>query len=222
MVVDQLNALVPETSKEASTFIVFARKRFLLNCGSIYVNGIVGGIFMEYLLHDDEDCWNDGYINVFLIITVLHFICGVREHLSQNASLVFETDGKISRIEKVIQQNIFYLQQVFRLIEFIPILMLGYYVFDFHGWGGRQWTFEIPEADGTNSEDCTVCYCSRSDVHNAELCFYLHIVYAVATFIMWLSMWWAHKDLKKEDLLKLIEKRREAVATSQKSIVRQG
>ena len=199
-----------EPSKLVS-FLGFAKKRFLLKSSSVYVDGIIGGVFLNHLLHDDNDCQEEDYTHLFFLIGILHFLCGLSERLSEYASFVFGMDGSVSKTEEVINRVIFALRQFLRLVQFIPIPALGYYVLLFNGYLGEEWTF-----DKSKMSD-SVSFCSRAKVHNAEMCFFLHIILAAATVLMWFTMWLADRDDEKQEKLEDLRWKK-ATKESKKSI----
>ena len=100
------------------SFLVYAWGRYRTRTGSIFIDGLVGGMFLSFLMDSEENCADRGFTQVYFYIGLLHFICGIAENLGQYAEEASAEDGVISPMEKWLIWATVAAVQVLRVLGF--------------------------------------------------------------------------------------------------------
>jgi len=181
-------------------FLNFSCHRYLDVRTSIFIDGLVGGMFLSFLLDTDEKCQDTSFTGTFFTISLLHFLSKIVNNLAEYSHQASQMDGKETLMERRISLICILVQHLVKVTEFPLVLWLCYYVIQFH-FG--SWTFVkkdvIPE--DAKPSNCQVCYCDRNYVHLATLVFFIQIIFGAVTFLLWFIMWFvdSEDDAKEEE-----------------------
>ena len=58
------------------TFFSYTMGRYQRRTGSLFLDGLVGGMFLSFLMDTGETCMDRSFTQVYFIIGIFHFICG--------------------------------------------------------------------------------------------------------------------------------------------------
>jgi len=119
-------------------FLDYSCHRYLDVRTSIFIDGLVGGMFLSFLLDTDEKCQDTSFTGTFFIISLLHFLSKIVNNLAEYSHQASQMDGKETLMEGRISLICILVQHLVKVTEFPLVLWLGYYVFQFQ-FG--SWTF---------------------------------------------------------------------------------
>jgi len=153
-------------------------------------------MFLTFLMSTDEACMDKNFTQMYFIIGILHFICGIVENLSLYAEEASAEDGVISTMEKWLIWLTTMISQVLRIAEMPMVGVLGYYILKFAILESDKWTHDAEKVkpDGAMSNNCTVCYCDANYVHLAEITFGFQVFLTVILVILWFTMWYVDSE----------------------------
>ena len=119
-------------------FLNYSCHRYLDVRTSIFIDGLVGGMFLSFLLDTDEKCQDTSFTGTFFTISLLHFLSKIVNNLAEYSHQASQMDGKETLMEQRISLICILVQHLVKVTEFPLVLWLGYYVIQFH-FG--SWTF---------------------------------------------------------------------------------
>jgi len=149
--------------------------------GSIYLDGLVGGMFLAFLLDTSETCDNKAFINVFFYIGMTHYaslVIGDQMDYSRRAAA---HDDKETKMEKVIQSAFPVLLHIIRLVQYPLLCALMYYVLVLNVWERELWS-HIKGEEGKN-------YCEANYVHIAAVTVSFQLLYGLFIVLSWTVLW---------------------------------
>ena len=116
-------------------------------------------MFLTFLMSTDEACMDKSFTQMYFIIGILHFICGIVENLSLYAEEASAEDGVISTMEKWLIWLTSMISQVLRIAEMPMVGVLGYYSLKFTILEKDKWTHDDekvkPDGAMSNNEPST-------------------------------------------------------------------
>ena len=153
-------------------------------------------MFLSFLMDEGESCMDRTFTDIFFVIGMFHFVCGIVEELTQYAEQASDLDGVISPLEDKIMWSSWLLLHALRLAEFPLVLVLGYYSLKFSLLEGDMWTHvrEEVEPESGSLENCTVCFCEGNYVHLAQITFVFQALYGVVLVVMWWTLWYVDRE----------------------------
>jgi len=205
----------PVQEESKVSFLAYAWGRYSAMSGSIFLDGLVGGMFLAFLMSTEEACADRGFMQVYFIIGMLHFLCGIVENLRDYAEEASAEDGVVSKMEKSLIWLTSVIVHLLRIVEMPMVGVLGYYMIKFSIVERDEWTHDQeavepkPTDDDSNSKDCTICYCDANYMHMAEITFFFQVFLGLTLVIMWFVMWYVDSDDDEKEKLEEIQWRKE-------------
>jgi len=165
--------------------------------GSIFIGGLVGGMFLSFLMDEDEKCYDRSFTNVFFVIGILHYVANTLSGAAAYAKKACEADQEVTLLERKCQLFIIFLQHLVKVAQYPMVIWLGWYVIKLNSKiAGVEWTHDrdYVQPKGASSGNCTRCFCDRNTVHLATLVFIFQLVYGIVSFgCMWF-MWYVDSE----------------------------
>eukprot|EP00092_Neocalanus_flemingeri_P026627 GFUD01028861.1.p1 GENE.GFUD01028861.1~~GFUD01028861.1.p1 ORF type:complete len:420 (-),score=137.67 GFUD01028861.1:132-1391(-) len=182
--------------QEQVPFLSFAASRYKARPGSIFLDGLVGGMFLSFLMDTEETCHDRFFVLMFFIIGMSHFICGIVENLDEYADQAAALDEDISLLETRIRWTTWLMLQVLRLTQFPLVVVLGYYSIKFSVLEPGRWTHNREKVVliGEGAGNCSVCFCEGNYVHLAQITFAFQTFLGVVLVILWWVMWYVDRE----------------------------
>jgi len=160
--------------------------------GSIFIGGLVGGMFLSFLMDEDDKCADRSFTNVFFIIGILHFLANILSGAASYAEKASAADKEVTLLERKCQLFIIFLQHLVKLAQYPMVAWLGWYIVKFNSEIAGKWTHDradiVPEK--ATSSSCEVCFCDRNTVHLATLVFIFQMVYGLVSLGCMVFMWY--------------------------------
>jgi len=153
---------------------------------SIYLDGLVGGMFLAFLLDTSDSCDNKDFINVFFYIGLSHYASLVLRDQMDFSQRAAAQDDEETWMEKIIGSTFPVLLQIIRLVQYPLLCALAYYVFAIKLWEGEVWTHD--RADKKNKEE-GMKYCEANTVHIAAVTVSFQLLYGLFIVISWTVLW---------------------------------
>ena len=100
--------------------------------GSIFVGGLVGGMFLSFLMDEDDKCADRLFTTAFFVIGILHFLANILSGAAAYASKASEADKEVTLLERKSQLVIIFLQHLVKLAQYPMVVWLGWYVVQFN------------------------------------------------------------------------------------------
>ena len=186
--------------KGTKEFLSYSWNRYRSCRNSIFLDGLVGGMFLSFLIDTDDKCQDRSFKHTFVTISLFHFLSTIVNNLARYSRQASQMHGKGTLMERRIALVCVLIQHLVKVTEFPLVVWLGYYVIQFQ-FG--DWTFRMDRVvpEDAKPSNCRVCYCDRNFVHLATLVFIFQIIFGIFTFILWFVMWWLHSedDAKEEE-----------------------
>ena len=95
---------------------------------SIFLDGLMGGMFLEYLLDTEEKCAEREFIKTFLYIAIGRYSSTVIQDMGDYAKVAAAVDGRRTKLERLVQRALPYLLHLLRLVQFPLLALLTYEV----------------------------------------------------------------------------------------------
>jgi len=160
--------------------------------GSIFVGGLVGGMFLSFLMDEDDKCADRLFTTAFFVIGILHFLANILSGAAAYASKASEADKEVTLLERKSQLVIIFLQHLVKLAQYPMVVWLGWYVVQFNSEINGKWTHDregiLPKE--ASIDKCEVCFCDRNTVHLATLVFIFQMVYGLVSLGCMVFMWY--------------------------------
>ena len=191
-------------------FLLYAYNRFKSNTGSIFLDGLVGGMFLTFLMDTEDNCDERTFTIIFFIIGILHFISSIVQNLSEYAEAAAALDGVISPVENIISWCSWLVLQTLRLVQLPMVLVLGYYgILKFSIIESGKWTHDRMMVEKEEDEACTVCFCEGNYVHLAQITFAFQIIFGLVQLLLWWVMWYVDREDDKGEKIEELQWKRE-------------
>ena len=130
----------PQAFRSQAGSIIMAFRKFMgyfSHCyrksrGSIFIGGLVGGMFLSFLMDEDDKCADRSFTNAFFVIGILHFLSNILSGAAAYASKAAEADKEVTLLERKSQLFIIFLQHLVKLAQYPMVVWLGWYVVQFN------------------------------------------------------------------------------------------
>ena len=99
--------------------------------GSIFIGGLVGGMFLSFLMDEDEKCHDRWFTTVFFVIGILHFLSNTLSGAAAYAKKAREADQEVTLLERKCQLFIIFLQHLVKLAQYPMVIWLSWYIVQF-------------------------------------------------------------------------------------------
>lgn len=159
--------------------------RYWLRTRSIFLDGLVGGMFLAALLDTSEKCDSKGLTAVFFYIGMAHFCSLVLVDLAEYSVEAAGADGVETRLERAVQGALPYLLHLVRLVQFPLLAALTYHVLAIQ-LGGAAWTHDRAEQAAAEVE---MMYCEANTVHIGVITVAFQLVYGLLILATWSVLW---------------------------------
>jgi len=185
--------------------------------GSIFIGGLVGGMFLSFLMDEDEKCHDRWFTTVFFVIGILHFLSNTLSGAAAYAKKAREADQEVTLLERKCQLFIIFLQHLVKLAQYPMVIWLSWYIVQFSTEVSGKWTHERKEISPPNatSVNCETCFCDRNTVHLATLVFVFQVVYGLVSFGCMVFMWYVDSEDDKAEMEEDLEWRMAEQAEAQ-------
>ena len=164
---------------------------------SIYLDGLVGGMFLSFIMADEESCKDPTFTYTFFIISCLHYSCGILGSITEYVEKAAASDGVVSPREKLIQSGCHLLAHLIRLCQYPMIVVLGYDIIKMTLVEADKWVHDKDEEefiDDDETKECIKCFCMGSFVKIGTITFIMQMLYGTfELFFTWL-MWYIDDD----------------------------
>ena len=203
---------IEQLSELTKDFFVYAFNRYRDVRSSIFIDGLVGGMFLSFLLDTEHRCHDRTFTRVFFIIGMLHLLSKIAGNLVEYSDKVAAMDNiETTVLERKAALFCILVQHLVKVAEFPMVIWLGLYVVQFH-FG--DWVFDRDSVrpEGAKSRTCQVCYCDQIYVHLATLVVVFQLFYGLVTFLSWVVMWFVASDddaKEEEEMLRWKEEDKE-------------
>jgi len=174
--------------------------RFLSMKGSLFLEGLVGGMFLSFLLETEGDCDDKFFTVVFFIIGLSHFLCHIVENLEAfiEEALTIDGDATVTNLEVVIDWIAWVTLLVIRVVQYPMVVALGYYTIKFDLIEPGQWKHEMDENE--TEENSELFFCLDTFVQLAKMTFAFQIIIGIILFSLWLIMWAVDSEDDEDEL----------------------
>ena len=146
---------------------------------SIYLDGLVGGMILNYYTDTNEICEDALFNIVFFLICVLHSVSFVVKGIENKYDNTW-----FSAIQ-------YYTMQIIRILQFLTVVALNVAVIHIVS-EVDQWTHD-------KQKDPQKKYCMAYDFHIGEAALIYHWVYGTLILMTWVIMWWADRKDKEHN-----------------------
>jgi len=153
---------------------------------SIFLDGLVGGMFLAFLLDTSDTCDNKDFIKVFFYIGLSHYASLVLSDQMDFSRRAAAQDDEETWMEKIIGSAFPVLLHIIRLVQYPLLCALAYYVFAIKIWEGEVWTHD--RADKEN-KGVGMKYCEANTVHIAAVTISFQLLYGLFIVISWTTLW---------------------------------
>jgi len=170
--------------------------RFLSMPGSIFLDGLVGGMFLSFLLEDEDSCEDKNFTRVFFTVGLSHFLCHILQSLADYAERALSVDAEVSTLEVIINWTTWVLLHLGRVVQFPMVLALGYYAIKFDLLEKNQWTYSKERKE----ELVSMQYCDRNYVHLAQITFIFQVIIGFILVSLWVIMWAVDSEDDEDEL----------------------
>ena len=148
---------------------------------SIIQDGLVGGMFLTFLLDTFAKCKDETFINVFMLVGILHYV-------SNNLSMLYVYGRRAVAVTNTFVFRL--LQHLVKLAMFPSLVWLAWFVLKFNTEIDGVWTFEEELVVEDMAGDCTPCYCDVMYVRLAELVVAFQVLMGAARLLVWATLWY--------------------------------
>lgn len=190
----------------------FCRDKFLELQDSIFLDHLVSGLLLGYLLDGGGKCKVEFYLQVFLLIGISHVLVFLLKEMVKYAKEAGKYDNHATKLERGLQWLAKRCHYVILILQFGLYLALGFYVFFLIALRSRG-SLTVVEKDpcrnrrpdfklnGTNiAEECM--YCDLSTVNLGSFVFSFQTIYGLIKLVFWLRM---HRVQKNKGLAEIGE-----------------
>jgi len=172
----------------------FCLERYKVRTGSIFLDGLVGGMFLSFLLDiSEEKCADSGFTTLFFVIGLSHYTSETVGDLVEYSNAAAKKDKVITMMEMILGKAGFIIQHCIRIVQYPMIPALAYYVFKINVVEHDDWTHN-------KEEEPQKKYCDANDVHLATLTLAFQVVYGFLIILTWVIMWMVDRDDDEEEM----------------------
>jgi hypothetical protein len=163
--------------------------RYKQRTGSIFLDGLVGGMFLAFVLDTSDKCDEKRFINVFFYIGVSHYVSLVLQDMGDYSSAVGALDGVETPSERWTKKILPFLLHFVRLVQY-PLLGVLVYetVLLTVGENKGEWTHKREE----RSEK--VKFCEANYLHIAMVTIIFQLIYGLVIGVTWTVLWAVDRD----------------------------
>ena len=157
---------------------------------SIFLDGLMGGMFLEYLLDTAQKCAEREFIATFLWIAIGHFCSIVIKDMGDYAEAAAAVDGRRTRLERLVQLALPFLLHLLRLVQFPLLGLLTYEVTKLlveEMNGGL--VHDEEEALAKNLD-----FCEGNEMHIAVVTVAFQFIYGFLILTCWTVCWAIAKE----------------------------
>jgi len=155
--------------------------RYKHRTGSIYLDGLVGGMFLAFLLDTSDSCDNKEFINVFFYIGLSHYANLVISDQMDFSRRAAAYDDEETWMENAIQSAFPWVLHIIRLVQYPLLCTLMYYVFAIQFVESAQYTHDREE-EGKK-------FCEANSIHIAGVTVAFQLLYGLFIVISWTVLW---------------------------------
>ena len=179
------------------SFLSFCLARYKTRTSSIFLDGLVGGMFLSFLLDtaSGAKCEEKSFKTLFFIIGLFHYVSKTVEDLTEYSKCASKMDEVVTKLEQMINTTGFYILHSIRLVQYPMVLALAYYTIKMNLVEGDKWTHEMKDKE----KDASIQYCEANDSHIAMLTVVFQLVYGILVLVAWFVMWIVDKEDDTEE-----------------------
>jgi len=148
---------------------------------SIYLDGLVGGMFLAFLLDTSDTCDNKEFINVFFYIGLSHYVSLVIGDQMAFSRRAAAQDDQETRMEKIIQSVFPVVLHIIRLVQYPLFCALAYYVLIIQIVERDLYTHEHGVKDKK--------HCEANYVHIAGISVVFQLLHGLFIVVCWTVLW---------------------------------
>jgi hypothetical protein len=164
----------------------YYRTQYWHRTGSIFLEGLVGGMFLAFLLDTNYKCDDKGFIITFLAIATSHFCSGIIVDMADYFKVAAAIDGRKTRLEKMMEAAIPWVLLAVRIPQFVALVALSYEVL-------KLLVEEETSSLIHNLEEALakpgVSFCEGNEVHIALATFVFQFLYGFFILASWTVCW---------------------------------
>lgn len=193
---ENLNRANLTQKKTFSNFLSYAWLQYRKSPVSIFLDGLVGGMLLSFLVDEEEKCHDTDFTRVFFGIGLLHFLSGMLSNMSDYSRKAAVIDNEESTLERKLALLLIFFQHLLKMLQFPALFLLSWFVIKIKFNVFRIWTHYEEEIRpvGANSDNCMVCYCEKNHLNLAIVVVSFQIIYGIATLLSWLAIWYIDSD----------------------------
>jgi len=180
--------------RSLTSLTTFCLERYKGRTGSIFLDGLVGGMFLSFLLDiSEEKCADSGFTNLFFVIGLSHYISKTVGDLVDYSNAAAKKDKLITKMEMILGKAGFIIQHIIRIVQYPMVPALAYYVLKINVVEHDDWTHNQEKEPNKK-------YCDANDVHIAALTLSFQIVYGFLIVLTWVIMWMVDREDDEEEM----------------------
>ena len=167
----------------------YYRIQYIQRTGSIFLDGLVGGMFLSFLLDTEEKCDNKTFIRIFFYITIAHYLSKMLGDMASYSREAGRRDGVQTAMEKVIDKIFPYLLHLIRIIQFPLLLVLSYHVITLKIGELSNWTHDRELRDEKKEAGEEIFFCEANEIHIALVTVIFQFFYGLVILFSWTFLW---------------------------------
>ena len=152
---------------------------------SIFLDGLVGGMFLSYLLDIAFKCDDKLFIATFFYISIAHYCSKVIEDMGDYSRAAAASDGRRTRLERLLEAGLPYLLHLVRLVQLPLLLLLTYEVGKLLVKEGSGLLVHDMEEARAKQER----FCEGNDMHLAVVTVAFQFFYGFLILLSWTVCW---------------------------------
>jgi hypothetical protein len=158
--------------------------RYEHRTGSIFLDGLVGGMFLAFLLDTEDKCDAKEFVSIFFYIGLVHFLSKIFQDMSDYSSEVGERDGVETSVEKMIKKTFPFVLHVIRTIQFPLLFALTFYLVKMMA-NHEDWTHDRDEKEKNKALN----FCEGNTMHIAAVTVVFQFLYGLLILLSWTVLW---------------------------------
>ena len=164
----------------------YYRTQYWHRTGSIFLEGLVDGMFLAFLLDTNYKCDDKGFIITFLAIATSHFCSDIIVDMADYFKVAAASDGRKTWLERKIEAVIPWFLHVVRIPQFVALVALSYEVL-------KLLVEEETSSLIHNLEEALakpgVGFCEGNEVHIALATVVFQFLYGFLILASWTVCW---------------------------------
>ena len=173
--------------------------RYKERTDSLFLDGLVGGMFFAFLLDDPDKCDDKVFVHVFFYIGLAHFLSKIIDDLDKYSSAVGRRDGVETVLERWIARIVPFVLHLVKLVQFPLLFLLTYHVIRIviieHGF----YTHDQKVKEENLKEGRKTKYCEANTVHIAVITVIFQYILGILTVFSWTYLWAIDRDDDEEE-----------------------